>query len=293
MDPRCEVSVDTAAANSTPDCAVEVDISPALDIGTGKTPAAPDNSPASDNSAALTAYLASIEATLESPLGRTVAAIIVEPIVQGAGGMRFHDPRLVRGLRALANRHDILLILDEIATGLGRSGELFACHEAGITPDIMCVGKALTGGMMSFAAVLATDEVAAMLSRPEGGGALMHGPTFMGNPLACAVSLAACDLIASNYWRAQVDNIEASLRKHLAGVAVDPKVASVRVRGAIGVVETHRPVDMAAATAACVEAGVWLRPFGKLVYAMPPFPCEEHDIAAISAALTAVVEAAG
>ena len=234
-----------------------------------------------------------------------IAAVVIEPIVQGAGGMRFHDAELVAGMREVCNSTGTLLILDEIATGFGRTGETFACHAAGIAPDILCLGKALTGGFMSFAATLTTDRVARSIETAEGGGALMHGPTFMGNPLACAVGNAALDLVESEYWRPQVAMIERELRRGLeplmaSGRGVDSGavrgrgiVADARVLGAIGVVELsaeHGGVDMRTATRVAIEHGVWLRPFGRLVYAMPPFVCDEAEIASICAAIRAVVE---
>lgn len=229
-------------------------------------------------------------ATMESLVDDTVAGIIFEPIVQGAGGMRFHDPDLLRGIRGICDRHGLLMIADEIATGFGRTGELFAMHHAGVLPDIMCVGKALTGGFMTLAATLATNEVAAAIDTPAGGGALMHGPTFMGNPLACAVGCAAVSLLNDGQWRDNVTRIEARLWEGLRPLADDACVADVRCLGAIGVVELKEPVDMEQATKACVDAGVWLRPFGKLVYTMPPFVCTDEHIDAICKAVEAVVD---
>ncbi|WP_395169462.1 adenosylmethionine--8-amino-7-oxononanoate transaminase [Corynebacterium kroppenstedtii] len=226
----------------------------------------------------------------ESYIDDTVAAVLVEPIVQGAGGMRFHHSALLTGLRRLCDKHDILLIVDEIATGFGRTGSLFACDLAAVTPDIMCIGKALTGGMMSFAATLTTRRIGTMISTPQGGGALMHGPTYMGNPLACAVARAAGDLIDNGYWRLAVPRIEQELRIGLAPLVDDPAVASLRAMGAIGVVETVRPIDMCSATQVAVESGVWLRPFGKLVYCMPPFTSSSEDITAICRAIRNIVD---
>ncbi|MDY0114044.1 MAG: adenosylmethionine--8-amino-7-oxononanoate transaminase, partial [Corynebacterium sp.] len=208
-------------------------------------------------------YLAGFESLVDD----SVAAVIVEPVVQGAGGMRFHDHELIAGLREICDRHGLLLIADEIATGFGRTGELFATAAAGVTPDVLCVGKALTGGFLSLAATLTTREVATAISAGDGGG-LMHGPTFMANPLACAIAAENLDIIAEGRWRDDVPRIEAGLRAGLEPLRTEPGVADVRVLGAIGVVEMDEPVDMARATAACVAAGVWLRPFGKLVYAM-------------------------
>ncbi len=217
-----------------------------------------------------------------------LAAVIVEPVVQGAGGMRFHSPACVRLLREVCDEHRLLLILDEIATGFGRTGAMFACEHAGVAPDIMCVGKALTGGYMTLAATLCTAEVAAGVSSGEGGG-LMHGPTFMANPLACSVALASLGLLAEEDWLGRVRGIEAGLRAALDPARGLPGVRDVRVLGAIGVIELAGAVDVAAATAAAVAHGVWLRPFRDLVYAMPPYVTTEEDVAAIGAAM---VEAA-
>jgi adenosylmethionine---8-amino-7-oxononanoate aminotransferase len=219
-----------------------------------------------------------------------LAAIVVEPVVQGAGGMRFHSPECVALLRRLCDEHELLLVLDEIATGFGRSGELFACEHAGVSPDVMCVGKALTGGYLTLAATLCTSAVAEAVSAGEGGG-LMHGPTFMANPLACSVALASLELLldAERGWRGRVSAIERGLRDGLEPARELPGVADVRVLGAIGVVQLEHDVDMAAATAAAVERGVWLRPFRDLIYTMPPYVIEQDDLASVTAA---VVEAA-
>ncbi|WP_236078145.1 adenosylmethionine--8-amino-7-oxononanoate transaminase [Rhodococcus sp. P1Y] len=233
-------------------------------------------------------YVKVFERILEA--GRDeIAAIVVEPIVQGAGGMRFHDPRYLTELRRMADEHDVLLVFDEIATGFGRTGELFAAGHAGVAPDVMCVGKALTGGYMTLAATLCTSEVAQAISAGEAGG-LMHGPTFMANPLACAVAVAAAELVLERDWRAEVSGIERGLLDGLAGVEDLPGVADVRVLGGIGVVEMHEPVDMQRATDAAVGEGVWLRPFGKLVYAMPPYVCTPAEVGRIAAALGAVAQ---
>jgi adenosylmethionine-8-amino-7-oxononanoate aminotransferase len=213
-----------------------------------------------------------------------LAGAIVEPVVQGAGGMRFHPPACVALLREVCDEHGLLLVADEIATGFGRTGALFACEHAGVAPDVMCVGKALTGGYMTLAATLCTAEVAGVVSAGEGGG-LMHGPTYMANPLACAVALASLDLLATGEWRAQVARIERGLREGLEPARGLPGVAEVRVLGAIGVVQLEREVDVAAATAAAVERGVWLRPFRDLVYTMPPYVIADDDLSTVCAAV--------
>lgn len=219
-----------------------------------------------------------------------LAAVIVEPVVQGAGGMRIHSPACVRFLRELCDRHGLLLILDEIATGFGRSGALFAADHAGVTPDILCVGKALTGGYMTLAAALCTREVADAITE-HGGGALMHGPTFMANPLACAVALASTSLLVEGDWAAEVGRVERGLRDGLAEAHDIPGVVDVRVQGAIGVLELDHDVDVAAATRAATDLGVWLRPFRELVYAMPPYVTGDEDLAQITAAMRAAARA--
>jgi adenosylmethionine---8-amino-7-oxononanoate aminotransferase len=260
-------------------------------------------------------FAAGVDETYAEELRRLIethaaelAAVIVEPVVQGAGGMRFHDPGYLRVLREACDAHDVLLVFDEIATGFGRTGTLFAAGHAGVSPDVMCVGKALTGGYLTLAAALCTAEVAVGIARGE-LPVLAHGPTFMGNPLACAVAGASLDVLLGTGpagagagqtnpgptyprgWQAEVARIEAALTAGLAPVAGQPGVADVRALGAIGVVQLDREVDIAAATAAAVEAGVWLRPFRDLIYTMPPYVTSDTDVAAICAGVLAAVTA--
>lgn len=235
---------------------------------------------------AISEYLRSMELLIDE----TVSAIIIEPIVQGAGGMRFHDVALIEGVAALCKKHDRFLIVDEIATGFGRTGELFATLSNDVQPDIMCVGKALTGGFMSFAATVCTDKVAQLISTPEGGGALMHGPTFMANPLACAVSHASLEIIETGMWQKQVKRIEAELIAGLSPLRRIPGVADVRVLGAIGVIEMEQNVNVEAATQAALDHGVWIRPFGRLLYVMPPYITTSEQCAQICTALHAAVK---
>ncbi|WP_435824032.1 adenosylmethionine--8-amino-7-oxononanoate transaminase [Actinoplanes missouriensis] len=219
-----------------------------------------------------------------------IAAVIVEPVVQGAGGMRFHHPEYLRVLREVTAAHGIFLIFDEIATGFGRTGRLFAAEHAGVSPDILCLGKALTGGYLTLAATLCTPEVASAISAGEGGG-LAHGPTFMGNPLACAVANASLGLLRGGDWAVRVPAIESRLKDGLEPLRAAPGVADVRVLGAIGVVQLDHPVDMARATAAAVAEGVWLRPFRDLIYTMPPYAADDADVDRITAGITAAVAA--
>jgi adenosylmethionine-8-amino-7-oxononanoate aminotransferase len=217
-----------------------------------------------------------------------LAGVIAEPVLQGAGGMHVYSPACLRVLRAVADAHGVPLILDEIATGFGRTGTMFAAGHAGIVPDIMCVGKALTGGYLSLAAVLCSAAIAAGVDASE-SGALMHGPTFMGNPLACAVALANLDLLVSGDWQTQVPMIEAGLTAGLSDLAGVPGVRDVRVLGAVGVVQTAGPFDVQAVTAAALRQGVWLRPFRDLIYTMPPYLSTADEVATIAAAITAAV----
>jgi adenosylmethionine-8-amino-7-oxononanoate aminotransferase len=211
-----------------------------------------------------------------------LAGILVEPLVQGAGGMRFHSPSCLKLLRELCDRHDLLLLVDEIATGFGRTGKLFACEHADVRPDVMCVGKALTGGYLTLAATLCTSRVAQGLHGP-----LMHGPTFMANPLATAAGLASTGLLLDGRWRADVGRIERGLKAGLEPARALGQVIDVRVLGAIGVIELARPVALQQVTSAAVDRGVWLRPFRNLIYAMPPYVCNDDDLAQITDAMVA------
>jgi adenosylmethionine-8-amino-7-oxononanoate aminotransferase len=235
------------------------------------------------------AYAAELE-RLVAMHAHELAAIIVEPVVQGAGGMRFYDPAWLRTLRELADGHDVLLILDEIATGFGRTGTLFGCEHAGVSPDIMCVGKALTGGYLTMAATLCTDRVARGISEGE-AGVLMHGPTYMANPLACAAAVASIGLLRERDWRAEVAGIEKSLTERLEPARDLPGVTDVRVLGAIGVIETTAPVDVTAVQDVVMAHGVWLRPFRNLIYTMPPYVTGPAEVARIADAMVAAAEA--
>ncbi len=242
---------------------------------------------AREDDATLESDIAGFEATLLAH-AEELAAVILEPVVQGAGGMHFYSPLFLRAVRRLCDEHGVLLIADEIATGFGRTGKLFACEHAGIAPDILCLGKALTGGYMSLAATLASERVSRGICEGE-AGVLMHGPTFMGNPLACSVALASIRLLLSQPWQRRVRELEDGLRAGLAPAEGLPGVREVRVIGGIGVIEMENPVDMARIQRLLVDRGVWIRPFGRLVYTMPPFIMQPDDLDTLTSGIVAAV----
>jgi len=211
-----------------------------------------------------------------------IAALILEPIVQGAGGMNIYESEYLSSTRKLCDEYDVLMIVDEIATGFGRTGKLFACEHANITPDILCLGKALTGGYMTMAAALTTQQISDTV------GVLMHGPTFMGNPLSCAVANASIELLISDDWQSKISTIEGILQSELLPLQDEPTISDVRIMGAIGVLEFNEPLDMQRTQERLINAGVWLRPYGKLLYTMPPFISTEDELKTITQAMRSI-----
>jgi adenosylmethionine-8-amino-7-oxononanoate aminotransferase len=228
--------------------------------------------------------LQDLESTLKQN-ANSIAAMILEPVVQGAGGMRIYNPQYLTQAKALCEQFDVLFILDEIATGFGRTGELFALEYVDVTPDILCLGKALTGGYMSLAATLTTDEITSTV------GTLMHGPTFMANPLACAVANASIELLLNSPWQDDIARIEKIFHAELSGLRQQDKVADVRILGAIAVIEMKEEIRVEWMQKRLIELGVWLRPYGKLLYAMPPFVITDDELITITKAIKTVVEA--